>query len=93
MLNYALLKQRSLNFIKSNFYFDYGIKQLSRAFLHNFLIQLAFFFAEKFVIEYYSRFSFNYSAITFNKISISLKRGNMFIYIVLLGINTLLLLI
>lgn len=81
MLGYFFLKQRYVNFIKNNFYFDYGLKFLARATVYNLLIQTAFFFAEKFIIEYFTRYSFNYSATMLNKASLSLSHRYMIVYL------------
>lgn len=87
MLSYFFLKQRGVNFIKNNFYYDYGLKLAARAFVYNILIQLAFFFAEKYIIEYYTRYSFNYSAVLLNKVALSLNHRHMFFYLILFGAN------
>lgn len=87
MLSYFFLKQRGVNYIKNNFYYDYGLKLAARAFVYNVLVQLAFFFAEKYIIEYYTRYSFNYSAVLLNKAALSLNHRYMFFYLVLFCAN------
>ena len=87
MLSYYFLKQSGINFIKSSFYFDYGLKLLARVVVYNLLIQLAFFFAEKYIIEYYTRYSFNYSAILLNKSALVLNHRYIFFYVILFSMN------
>lgn len=87
MLCYFFLKQRGVNYIKNNFYFDYGLKLAARSFTYNFLIQLAFFFAEKYIIEYYTRFCFNYTAVFLNKAALTLNHRYMFFYVILFSVN------
>ena len=93
MLSYFFLKQRYVNYIKNNFYFDYFTKMLAKAIVYNVFIQLSFFFAEKYLIEYYTRYSFNYSAISFNKISLALNYRYTFIYVISVALNVLILLL
>lgn len=93
MLGYFFLKQRYINFIKNNFYFDYGLKFLAKAITYNVLIQTAFFFAEKFIIEYFTRYSFNYSAIALNKVSLSLSHRYMILYLLMAAGNVILFLL
>lgn len=93
MLSYFFLKQRGVNYIKNNFYFDYGLKLATKVMVYNVLIQLAFFFAEKYIIEYYTRFSFNYSAILLNKAALQLNHRYMFFYVILFSVNVLAVLI
>jgi hypothetical protein len=87
MLSYYFLKQAGINYIKNNFYLDYALKLLTKVFVYNVLVQLAFFFAEKYIIEYYTRYSFNYSAILFNKAALSLNHKYMFFYVILFALN------
>jgi hypothetical protein len=87
MLGYYFLKQSGTNYIKNNFYFDYGLKLATKTAVYNVLIQLAFFFAEKYIIEYYTRYSFNYSAVMFNKSALSLNHKYMFFYVILFSLN------
>jgi hypothetical protein len=89
MLSYYFLKQRGTNYIKNNFYFDYGLKLTARVLVYGVLVQLAFFFAEKYIIEYYTRFSFNYSAVLLNKAALSLNHRYMFFYVILFSTNVL----
>lgn len=93
MLGYFFLKQKYINFIKNNFYFDYGLKFLAKAIAYNLLIQTAFFFAEKFIIEYFTRYSFNYSAIALNKVSLSLSHRYMILYLLMAAGNIILFLL
>lgn len=87
MLSYFFLKQRGVNYIKNSFYFDYGLKLASRVLVYNVLVQLAFFFAEKYIIEYYTRFSFNYSAVLLNKAALSLNHRYMVFYVIIFSVN------
>lgn len=93
MLGYFFLKQRYINFIKNNFYLDYGLKFLAKVVTYNLLIQTAFFFAEKFMIEYFTRYSFNYSAIALNKLSLSLSHRHMILYLLATASNIVLFLL
>lgn len=87
MLNYIFFKQRVINYIKNNFFLDFGLKLLTKIFVYNILIHLSFFFAEKFLIEYFTRYIFNYSAIKLNKIALILNIRYIIIYMVLFSIN------
>lgn len=87
MLDYFFLKQRYTNFIKNNFYFDYYVKFLTKVFVYNVFIQLSFFFAEKFIIEYFTRYSFNYTAIALNKLSLSLSHRYLIFYVMAVTVN------
>lgn len=87
MLGYYFLKQVGINYIKNSFYLDYGLKLAAKVVVYNFLIQLAFFFAEKYIIEYYTRYSFNYSAVLFNKSALRLSHRHMFFYVILFSMN------
>ena len=93
MLSYFFLKQKYVNYIKNNFYLDYGLKFLTKVFVYNVSIQLAFFFAEKYLIEYYTRFMFNYFSISTNKLALRLNSKVMFFYMVIFAANVLILLI
>lgn len=87
MLSYFFIKQKFNNYIKNNFYLDYGLKFIAKIFVYNVYVQLSFFFAEKFIIEYYTRFMFNYFAVSTNSISLKLGAGSMFSYLILLTAN------
>ncbi len=93
MLGYFFLKQKYTNFIKNNFYFDYCTKFLAKVLVYNIFIQLSFFFAEKFIIEYFTRYSFNYSAIMFNKVSLALSHRYIILYIIAITANILIFLV
>jgi hypothetical protein len=60
MLNNFFLKSKFINFFKNNFYLDYLIKLIFKKFLYNTYIYLGFFFAEKFIIEYNTKYIYNY---------------------------------
>lgn len=87
MLKYFFLKQSFINYIKNNFYFDFGLKILAKIFVYNIFIQLSFFFAEKYIIEYYTRYIFNYTGLLFNSLSLNLSFKLMYIYIILFSLN------
>lgn len=87
MLSYFFIKQKFSNYVKNNFYLDYGLKFIAKVFVYNVYIQLSFFFAEKFIVEYYTRFMFNYFAVSVNPIVLKLGAGSMFSYLILLTAN------
>lgn len=87
MLSYFFIKAKSTNYIKNNFFMDYGYKFLIKSFTYNVYIQMSFFFAEKFMIEYFTRYIFNYSALSFNKLALLLGKKYIFAYIILFAIN------
>lgn len=93
MLSYFFLKQKYNNYIKNNFFLDYVTKIIARVIVYNVLIQLAYFFAEKFMIEYYTRYIFNYSGIAINRASIALNSRFMVFYLIALAFNVIVLLV
>lgn len=92
MLNYFFLKQRWTNYIKNNFYFDYGLKFSLKSTVYNLLIHTAYFFAEKYLIEYSTRYIFNYFSYTFYKLALRLDNNKLLVYTTLIAINLALLL-
>ena len=90
MLGYFFIKQRFINYFKNNFYFDYGIKFISKKIIYNINIKLSFFFAEKYIIEYYTKYVFNYSALIINKNFFKIN-NNIYTYLLFILINTLIL--
>lgn len=87
MLNYFFLKQRWVNYIKNNLYFDYGLKFFIKACVYNLLIQTAYFFAEKYIIEYNTRFIFNYFSYAFYRIAFDLNNNKLLVITSLSAIN------
>lgn len=90
MLGYIFLKQKYVNYIKNNFFLDYRLKFLTITITYNMLINLAFFFAEKYIIEYYTRYVFNYTSIFYNKIALKLNQRDIIYYMLFSSINILL---
>ena len=87
MLAYFFIKQRWANYFKNSFYLDYGLKFWLKSVVYSFLIQTAYFFAEKYVIEYYTRFVFNYLSYSTYKIAFSLSNNKLAVVTVFAVIN------
>lgn len=60
MLSYSVLKQTTINQCKNGFYFDYYLRRLVKLFVYNVYNNLAFVFAEKYMLEYTTKYVFNY---------------------------------
>ena len=91
MLSFFFLKQRYTNYVKNNFFLDYGLKYLAKIFVYNVHIQLAYFFAEKFMIEYFTRYAFNYTGLAASRSIFNLSHSFMGYYLTLAAINVYLL--
>lgn len=87
VLSYVVLKQYIMNFAKNGFYFDYYLRRLARIFVYNVYIQLAFFFAEKYIIENGSKFIFNYLSYRWYKNIVFISSNYMLVGIILCGLN------
>lgn len=87
MLDYFFLKLRWVNYIKNNFYFDFGLKFVVISFVYNIYINLAYFFAEKYIIEYNTRYAFNYTALLFYKSAFRLDSKKLFFYTAVFFLN------
>ncbi len=59
MLNFFFLKKKTKNFILNNGLFDYFFKKISFFFVNIFFINLAYFFAEKYTIDFLTKKLFN----------------------------------
>ena len=87
MLNYLILKQSGINYFKNGFYLDYKLRYFSKTIVYKVLINLAFFFAEKYLIEFNTKFIFNYFSYTyFQNINI-FQVKQFFPYTILICIN------
>lgn len=73
--------------MKNNFYFDYGLKFVLRSAVYNFLIHTAYFFAEKYMIEYPTRYVFNYFSARFYTIAFSLHNNKLLVFTTLAALN------
>lgn len=93
MLNYFFLKQGYINSIKNGFYLDYGLKIVIKQFVYNIYIQLAYFFAEKYLIEYLTRYWFNYASYMFIKVGVGLHHKKLFVISIAAAANFIFLLI
>jgi hypothetical protein len=93
MLNYGFLKIYVINFLKNGYYWDYLLRSASRKIIYRYLISLAFFFAEKYLIEYNTKFIFNYITyiLTKNIIKMHSRRLSFLVILAFLNINLLLL--
>lgn len=87
MLCYFFLKQRWLNYIKNSFYFDYGLKFWLKSVVYTFLIQTAYYFAEKYLIEYYTRYIFNYFSYSLYTLSFKLTNNKLAVVTTLTVLN------
>ena len=93
MLNFIFLKNKFQNFIKNNGMFDFFLKALSKLYVYNVLIYLAFFFAEKYLIEFNTRYIFNWLLLkSFNLIKY-LNWSNIYIYLYMFCFNIILFII
>lgn len=93
VLNYFFLKQRWVNYVKNSLYFDYGLKFALKSGVYALLIQLAYFFAEKYIIEYNTRYLFNYFSYAFYKTALRLDNNRLLIFATLGILNIAVLLI
>lgn len=83
MLNFTILKIKFQNFIKNNGLVDFFFKNFSKLFVYNFSIYLAFFFAEKYLIEFTTRYIYNWLLLTSLKLVKVLNWVNMYVYLFL----------
>ena len=93
MLNFFFLKLTYINYIKNNFYLDYGLKFIISSFVYQIYINLSYFFSEKYIIEYGTRYVFNYISLMFYKNAHMLNNTKLTSYSLLFTLNILLLLI
>lgn len=89
MLSYFFIKQRWLNYVKNSFYLDYGLKFFLKSTVYTFLIHTAYFFAEKYMIEYSTRYVFNYFNYRFYTLAFELTHSKLAVFTVLAAANLL----
>lgn len=93
MLNFFFLKLVYINYIKNNFYLDYALKFIISTFVYQVYVNIAYFFAEKYIIEYSTKYVFNYTSLMFYKSAHTLNNAKLASYLLLFTLNTLLVLI
>ena len=93
MLSYFFIKQRWLNYVKNSFYLDYGLKFILKSTVYTFLIHTAYFFAEKYIIEYSTRYVFNYFSYRFYTLAFRLTHAKLAVFTVLAAANMLVVLL
>lgn len=93
MLNNFFIKLKFINFFKNNFFYDYFIKIIVKKNIYNLFIYLGFFFAEKFLIEYNTKYIFIYLTYTFLNFFKKLNFNTMYINIFVILLNIILLII
>ena len=81
MLNFWLLKQLTINYLKNNWFFDYILKMYIKLTVYNILIYLGFFFAEKYLIEYNTKYVFVQIYFFMHKFFKIITISNIYIYI------------
>ena len=88
MLNFYFLKKSFINFIKNNLYLDFFLKKILKKFIYNVFIYLGFFFAEKYLIEWNTKYLYIYTIYSFLNFfkKINLTNLNNFIFIFLFNI-------
>jgi hypothetical protein len=74
-------------FFKNNFYLDFFLKKLVNKFINTIFISTFFFFAEKYIIEFNSRYVFNYFFFNWIKIFKNVNTNHMYILILLIPLN------
>lgn len=87
MLTYFFIKQHFVNYVKNNFYFDYGFKFFLKSIVYTFLINTAYFFAEKYLIEYPTRYIFNYISYSFYSLAFKLTSNKLAVFTTLITMN------
>lgn len=55
-----------INFFKNGWFGDFFLKYITKMFVYNIYIYLAYFFAEKYIIEFNTKYIFNYIIYIFN---------------------------
>lgn len=93
MLNFFFLKLIYSNYFKNNFYLDYALKFIISTFVYQVYINIAYFFAEKYIIEYSTRYIFNYGSLMFYKSAYTLNNAMLASYLLLFTLNILLILV
>lgn len=93
VLNFFFLKKKTINFIKNGFFLDYGLKKFIKKFIYAVYVKLAYFFAEKYLIEYNTKLIFNFFSYKFFTFDSYFSTHKNVIFMVLFLINTLLILI
>jgi hypothetical protein len=71
---------------------DYGLKFALKASVYSFLINTAYFFAEKYLIEYNTRYIFNYFSYSFYTLALKLTSSKLLVFTTLAIINFLIIL-
>lgn len=89
MLSFFFLKIRNINFLKTGLYLDYCLRVLSKIFTYNLFIYTAYFFAEKYLIEFNTRYVFNYTVTLFNQTTLKFSQNRSYVYLILFLINIL----
>lgn len=65
LLGFFFLKNKFQNFIKNNGLIDFLLKQCSKLYIYSVLISLSFFFAEKYMIEFTTRYLYNWLVLVY----------------------------
>lgn len=66
---------------------DYGLKFALKAAVYSFLINTAYFFAEKYLIEYNTRYVFNYFSYAFYTLALKLTSNKLLVFTTLTVLN------
>lgn len=93
MLNNFFLKIKYINFFKNNLYFDYVLKFFFKKLIYNIFIYLGFFFAEKFLIEYNTKYLYIYLTYKFLNFFKKLQFNNLYLNLIIYFINIILFII
>ena len=86
-MSFFFLKIRGVNFFKNGMYLDHFLKILIKNFVYNFFIYTAYFFAEKYLIEFNTRYLFNYTVALFNNVTLFFSSDRIHFYIILALLN------
>lgn len=87
MLNFIFLKKKSQNFIKNNGLVDFFLKRVSFMYVYNVYIHLAFFFSEKYLIEFTTKYVFNWIVLNSFTVVKKLQWSNLYVYLYLICLN------
>lgn len=87
LLGFFFLKNKFQNFIKNGGLVDFLLKYFSKLYIYNALINLSFFFAEKYMIEFTTRYLYNWLILVYMNIFKFMVWSNMYVYLVLTCLN------
>lgn len=81
------LKMKYVNFFKNGCYLDFSLKLVLKKFVYNIFIFLGFFFAEKYMIEWNTKYMYVYLIYNFSNFFKNLTNHNMYLYLIFFTIN------